>query len=529
MMGMFNVMTTRRCPNTMFLPLVLILAVFAFWNQHLLADVIHFKDGKTLEGKVLKEGKDKIQFKTRFGTVEIERERVKKIEYKESPEEAFKKMVNELDRKNPDAIFDLAMWCKENRKKKEYQKYLEETLKADPQHDGANRELGNIQYDGKWYTADGLERYKKEKEARMKTRGWIFHEGEWMPEAEARREMGYVEYEGKWISQMEAYHKRAERDIPETFGFSMTITDSEHFTIRSKQSEAFHQELLDYCELEFEHFIRIFKPDEIELKIMSYYPIPIYIFDDIDDVVTFVDSKYVLRYNPPKGKTEKYRNHSNFSIYFPRPLVVLTYGRHLVGHEDKTTSQIGFMSHHIGHILIRRFKRGGKVPGWVEAGVAHYYEGLTNYHQTVSVCEYIGFEDVEKWIQGWGNFMEWKKQITRASTHDQLPSVKDLFKKQIETMNSHEMAKSWSLVTYLIKNYKEQFVTFCRRSYAPYRGEKELSQAAAWKLAFPDKTPEQMESEWRSWIVEQPIAPSREDRLKLDDEEGKGVDERIFK
>jgi hypothetical protein len=329
--------------------------------------------------------------------------------------------------------------------------------------------------------------------------------------------MGYVEFEGEWISQMEYYHILGDRDIEKTFGYPMTITDSTHFTMRSSHPEERHNELLDYCELEYEHFIRTFEPDPTEHRMIAYYPIPVYILNDIDDCVTFVESGYIKRYNPPKEDVESRRPETNFSIYFPRPLVVLSEGKHLVGADDRLTSQIGFMAHHIGHILIRRFKRGGKVPGWVEAGVAHYYEGLTNFHQTVSVCEFRGFEEIQKWIDEWGNFMQWKKKmVEKENLGPPLPTLTELFKLKIETIDSLQMAKAWSMTTFLIKNHRKDFVEFVRRSYAPYRGVKELSQEEAWKVAFPEITPEQMEDAWRTWIVEQPIAPSREDRLKLD-------------
>ena len=451
--------------------------------------------------------------------MQIERNRIEKIEYKESETDAFKKRVKSTDMKDPDAVFELAMWCKENGKKMDYRKYLTRVLDLDDQHDEANQELGRLQFDGKWFTAEGLDQYKADKEKRMKALGMIEYNGIWMLEHEARKLMGYEEWEGEWITKMAYYHRMGERDIPNVFGHPMTITDSEHFTIRSMYKQSTNEELLDYCELEMEHFLRTIVPDETEFRMMTYYPIPVYILQDLDESDLFVKSKYIKRYNPPKEDMERYRPKTNFSIYFPRPLVALTEGRHLVGGEDKLTSQVGYMSHHVGHILIRRFKRGGKVPGWIETGLAHYYEGLTNFHQTLSVCEYRDYEDVEKWIMGYGGFMEWKKQLTNPETHKTLPTVRDLFDLKIETMNTRHMAKAWSVVTFLIKHHREEFVIFCRRSFAPYRGEKSLSQEETWKLAFKNLTPLEAEIDWCDWIVKQPLAPSRLDKLRLPDDE----------
>ena len=42
------------------------------------ADIIHFKDGRKLEGKILKEEKTFVEIKTKFGTVKVERDRIGK-------------------------------------------------------------------------------------------------------------------------------------------------------------------------------------------------------------------------------------------------------------------------------------------------------------------------------------------------------------------------------------------------------------------------------------------------------------------
>ena len=86
---------------------------------------------------------------------------------------------------------------------------------------------------------------------------------------------------------------------------------------------------------------------------------------------------------------------------------------------------------------------------------------------------------------------------------------------RVRCLPARSNAKAWSVTTYLIKNHREQFSVFCRRCLAPWRGEKSLTQADAWKLVFKEITPEEVETKWRAWIVEQPLGPSREDKLKL--------------
>ena len=83
--------------------------------------------------------------------------------------------------------------------------------------------------------------------------------------------------------------------------------------------------------------------------------------------------------------------------------------------------------------------------------------------------------------------------------------MRRLFDLKIETMNTRDMAKAWSLVTFLLENHRKEFVEFTRHALAPYRGEKELPQKEAWSLAFGDVTPEEIEDAWRAWVVKQPI------------------------
>ena len=131
---------------------------------------------------------------------------------------------------------------------------------------------------------------------------------------------------------------------------------------------------------------------------------------------------------------------------------------------------------------------------------------------------------MEKWIDNWGNFRKWKKNLINKSTHNTLPTIRELFDLQIETMNSRQMAKAWSAVTFLIKNHRTAFVEYARKALAPYRGERKLPSEKAWKMAFGKMTPEFAEKEWRAWIVQQPGVPGREDKLALPLAPKKGKD-----
>jgi len=83
------------------------------------------------------------------------------------------------------------------------------------------------------------------------------------------------------------------------------------------------------------------------------------------------------------------------------------------------------------------------------------------------------------------------------------------------------MAKAWSVTTFLLEKYQTEFVWFIRRYFDNYRGEKKIGQERAWEIAFDKITPQQIEKEWRNWIVQQPPTPQRRDKLNLVNPDGK--------
>ena len=54
------------------------------------------------------------------------------------------------DTSNPDELYALAVWCKENGLHRSYSKHLKEALKIDPNHYPSQTARGYVMYDGKW-------------------------------------------------------------------------------------------------------------------------------------------------------------------------------------------------------------------------------------------------------------------------------------------------------------------------------------------------------------------------------------------
>ncbi|MEW6744342.1 MAG: hypothetical protein AB1486_16430 [Planctomycetota bacterium] len=475
------------------------------------ADVVTMKDGRKIEGNIEKQDASEVQVKTPYGVIKLRRSEIERIELGDTPEDTFRKRYASVSKTDPGALFDLAMWCKEQRLKKEYRQLLDEILKLRPDHDGAHEELGHVRYDGKWFTKSELLDYKKKEEEQNLARGLVLHEGRWITKDEQMLALGYQKVGDEWLTRGEADRRRSLVEIEQTFGFPMAITNSEHFSVRSTEGEDSNREILGLCEDAYNHFIGLLKPDEVERKFLDYDPINIYVLDNFQILTQWIESGYYRRYNPPKDTIQRYKEGTNFAYFFPHPVIVVAKGRHLVGGGDTRTSLLGFISHHVGHVLLRRFKRGGSVPGWIEAGIAHYYEGREVGYRTVSVCEYTGFDHIVKWVDKLGTFKEWFDALARMEVAQSLPTLADLMDRPIEEMNTREMCKGYSLVSFFIEKYPEPFVAATRRALL-----KEEGHVVSTREAFLDafKRPlDELESEWVAWIETRPDLKLKRDMM----------------
>jgi len=464
------------------------------------ADVLHLKDGTTLEGKILSETSSTVEIQTVFGVAKIARSKIKEIERKKTPKEEYQARRAELKDDDVNGRFELAMFCKENKMGRESRELLKEILELSPQHSGANRELGNIEYHGRWFDPKDLEKFKEEERKEMEAAGMVLHDGEWMTKDEAMKAQGYVLVDGQWLERKVADRLAAQRDFEEVFGVPLTISDSEHFSVRNTRTDEANQYLLDVCEDAYAHFVSLAKPDEKEEKFLSYYPYHIYILDSPAHCNKFIESGFIDRYTPPKDTKERYLDCTNFSYFFPQPFMVIAEGRHLASGGDRETALTGMVMIHLGQTFIRRLRRGGAVASWIEAGFAHYFEGEFNHYATVSVVQYPHYEPyVDKWIDGWETFPRWYEKLSDPATQSRLLTVKELTDTPIEELRVDNLAKSWSLVCFLLATKPEPLFAFARNAKKTFRGEK-IPEAEAFQEAFGSYTMADLDREWATWI-----------------------------
>lgn len=168
------------------------------------ADVLVHKDGRRIEGEVVKKTATEVVFKTRFGTVTFPASDVKEIIKKKTRDQEYDERLGRA--KSANDFFELGQWCTENKLKRRGKKHFEKAIELDPNHEGANLALGRVKYKDEWMTPEERdERQRAERTEEMAERGFVQHEGQWVtPEEKAKLEQGLVKHEGRWMTKAES-------------------------------------------------------------------------------------------------------------------------------------------------------------------------------------------------------------------------------------------------------------------------------------------------------------------------------------
>lgn len=113
------------------------------------ADVVYLKDGRKFEGAVTENG-DEYAIKGKFGTIRVRKADVDRVEMAPSGEYASKAAA--LGEKDADGHYRLGIWCRDKGMKAEAKVEFEKAIAADPNHEGAHRELGHARVGDRWGT-----------------------------------------------------------------------------------------------------------------------------------------------------------------------------------------------------------------------------------------------------------------------------------------------------------------------------------------------------------------------------------------
>jgi hypothetical protein len=137
--------------------LIAVIGVFLLFFLSLMVfaqDVIHLEDGGKIKGTIIEEDEDYVMMKTKAGETKIERSRIERIEYGAGFQEEYEQRIKELKKDDPEAWYQLGMWCKMKGYQKEANDCFKKVIELDPEHRGARNELGYYKLDKKWVTEE---------------------------------------------------------------------------------------------------------------------------------------------------------------------------------------------------------------------------------------------------------------------------------------------------------------------------------------------------------------------------------------
>lgn len=469
-------------------------------------DVIHLKDGKKIEGKITVQASDVITIETKFGPMDVKRSLIDRIETQRLPEDEVKARLEEAGT-DATKLWEVAVYARDKKMTKRFKEICETIVKHDATHRLANEALGKVEYEGRWYTPEDLEKYKTKFAEDMKAQGKELIDGVWVDHSTAMQRKGFELYEDEWLKPGEVYKRKSEKLAPELLGTALETTDSSHFTMRSQLPAEECQEILDLLESGWEHFYARFVPDELERRIMEHYPIAVYVLPNSTLIPAFIaPGGYMDQlYNPPKGVNERYADTTSFAIFFPRPLIVACQGRHLL--KNKTQSLIGYIGNWTGNVLVRRFKRNGPVPGWVEAGMGHYYEARLNGYSTITFIEFLGYEHIEKINNDLLTFKDWYEKMAKPEFRAGLPSLDTLRQTKVEEIDSKGLVKSYFLVRWLMDTDPGKLAQYTRRAFQQNTVTRTMTEEAAAFTEVFQVTSDELEAQFHAWLETQPTNP----------------------
>jgi hypothetical protein len=463
------------------------------------ADTVTFKDGRTVEGKVVSQDDENVTIKTQFGTQKIAKRDVAKIEKGATSLDEYQKRRDDLKTDDLEGHLKLALWCKENKLTAQAKDQYRMVLVLDPANAIANRELGNVEYNGTWYAPADLERVK---EAENKAKGLVKYKGEWMPKEdvdklqkgmkkvgdrwltpdEEMESKGYKKVDGKWVKAEDVERIEVEKKLEKALGIKPVVIFSQHFTVASMLSKEHTKQISDRSE-EIYRFFSVFfegKPDHQ----IWFGRAQLYVLNNRSNYEDFVN--FVLPSMLHDEDTRKWLLKS--------PAFILP-GANISGtsiEEDKF--QLNNIDHTVAHFLLTSYT-GLKVPPWLDEGYASWIETKFDDASRTHCTSKTSYGDRTEIADKLSNSKSWPELIRdsiETKTDTPLDAIKNI---SLNQLDYEHLSKSWSIVTMLIENSKDKFIAMVRKLRL---GNQDL----AFKEGL-GMEPVEVDAKWHEWAMKQ--------------------------
>jgi tetratricopeptide (TPR) repeat protein len=454
---------------------VLVLTPTLVWG-----DIIHRRNGPPLEGKIIEETATKVVLKTKFGRTEIKKSDILRIERIQSKKEQFQERLAKLKVADIGGLKRLALWAEDNELLKEAKQCYTRILRLDPENRFAHRALGHIEHEGKWYSSQD---YKKLLESKRSS-------GEDEPRVKpAVEEPATPDSSDKKPSSAGSEKSnqsgRGGTDIgsivEKRLGERPVVVTSKHFRIITMFEEEEAKTLLELAEKVHADFVEMIgdregasywtlTADEFFLTSKGQYQeflrkiMPMYVNNKAHIDFLLKQDGNAISSTPPIGASVRQN---------------LPLRNNIVHHAAK----------HLIHNYVGPRKR---LAAWLTEGFAYYMEYKYEKSIRVTVRTDAMYGDDAKVAQKRSDTSTWPefvKEMVIEGKHEPFEKWKHYFLNKLD--HSH-LAKSWSLMTFLITEHEDKFVKWLK-NMRKMQWEEAMYKAFHW-------TNEEVDKEWSLWV-----------------------------
>jgi hypothetical protein len=471
------------------LSLALVLALGA----PLLADTIYKKDGRTVEGTIAQENADNVVIETKFGPVTVPRAEILRIEKGLTPADDFKQRWEAVDRKDVLALLDLADFCSENNLTSERKKVYTAIIAVDPDNEIARTGLGYVLEEGEWLSK--AEIAKRERDRKAEERKAKKEASSKKADAKGSKSqddvlagIGDVSADiAPFLAKMgenTETDKKTETELFDFFGQRFTVATSEHFSLRAQMPMDDTKKHLAIAERIFVTCNKLFGlPADNRMWPGQYMWFHVKQKGTFIDLVDWLD-KYVVEIDPEQKKRDK---DAGGLMKQAEAAIVSAKLEQGVPLEHAIVNE----SAHVWMVFYTR----GQANEWLREGFGAYMTvadyGINQLWHTTTT-KYAGRTEIADKDSD-AHLKLVCLDICDGVTEKPYPYT-ELWRKKLNDLDYADLAKSYSLVDFLITEHLETFKKFLQTLATQPDEEIALKTAFGW-------TAEDLDRHWKEYVL----------------------------
>lgn len=452
-----------------------------------LADTVHRKDGRKVDGEIIEESDAEIVVQTKFGPVTIPKSEVLKVSKGATPIEQFRDRWDEIDKGDALALLDLSDWCKENRLSRESRKVLREVIKVEPENELARRGLGYEKVDGEWKTRSEIAAAEKKAKAEARrnnsksTSKGSGGSGSKRSGSDPLANVGDVSSIVREllapIKENESEDLATKAELEDFFGQDFNVASSTHFSLRCQMPMPDVHSHLTLAERIFVTCNKLFGREPAQqLWNGKFTMFHVKQEGTFIDLIDWVDKNL-------KGldaETKKF--------FKDNPNGMQISGLPLAARKESELPFERGMAHWLGDTYMTWIS-GSAAPNWLQEGFGAYVaimEFGANEMSCSTNTKYANrVEMADKTSDGAYKLICY--DIIDGALEEPHPFL-EMTQKSLNQLDFADLAKSWSIIDFLMHEHPKEFVKFVQ-SHRMYGGNSEetLRKVFDWSCEDLDK------------------------------------------